>query len=225
VKILMSWSSGKDSAWALHVLNRTHPGCVAALLTTVNSAFDRVAMHGVRRELVEAQAAAVGLPLWSIPIPHPCPNEVYEAAMRDACARAVAEGFTHVAFGDLFLEDVRRYREERLAGTGLTPLFPVWGLPTAQLAREMIDAGVKTRLSVVDTRKLDASFAGRELDEALLRDLPSGVDPCGENGEFHTFVSAGPMFSRALDVELGEVVNRDPYVFIDICPTRAASSV
>ena len=212
----MSWSSGKDSAWALHVLNRTHPGCVAALLTTVNSAFDRVAMHGVRRELVEAQAVAAGLPLWPVPIPHPCPNEVYEAAMREACERAVAEGFTHVAFGDLFLEDVRRYREERLAGTGLTPLFPVWGLPTAQLAREMIEAGVKTRLSVVDTRKLDASFAGRELDEALLRDLPAAVDPCGENGEFHSFVSAGPMFSHALDVELGEVVIREPYVFIDI---------
>ena len=225
MKILLSWSSGKDSAWSLHVLDKAHPGCVAALLTTVNSAFDRVAMHGVRRELVEAQAAAAGLPLWAVPIPHPCPNEVYEALMRRACDRAVAEGFTHVAFGDLFLEDVRRYREERLAGTGLTPLFPLWGRPTAVLAREMIAAGVRTTLSVVDTRKLDASFAGRELDDALLRDLPGGVDPCGENGEFHTFVSAGPMFTAPLDIELGEIVVREPFVFIDICAIPAESSV
>jgi uncharacterized protein (TIGR00290 family) len=225
MKILLSWSSGKDSAWALHVLNRTHPGRVAALLTTVNNAVDRVAMHGVRRELVEAQAHAARLPLVQIPIPHPCPNDVYEAQMRDACARAVSEGFTHVAFGDLFLEDVRRYREERLAGSGLTPLFPLWGIPTAALAREMIAAGVRTRLSVVDTRVLDASFAGRELDESLLRDLPPAVDPCGENGEFHTFVCAGPMFDAPLDIETGEVVARDPFVFIDLCPIRAASSV
>jgi uncharacterized protein (TIGR00290 family) len=225
VKILLSWSSGKDSAWALHVLNRTHPGRVAALLTTINSAVDRVAMHGVRRTLVEGQAAAAGLPLWRVPIPHPCPNEIYETAMKEACARAVDEGFTHVAFGDLFLEDVRRYREERLANTGLTPLFPVWGLPTRDLAREMIASGVRTRLSVVDTRKLDRSFVGRELDAALLADLPQDVDPCGENGEFHTFVSAGPMFKTPLHVETGEIVVRDPYVYIDICPIPAASSV
>jgi uncharacterized protein (TIGR00290 family) len=225
VKILLSWSSGKDSAWALHVLNRTHPGRVAALLTTINSAVDRVAMHGVRRTLVEGQAAAAGLPLWRVPIPHPCPNEIYETAMKEACARAVDEGFTHVAFGDLFLEDVRRYREERLANTGLTPLFPVWGLPTRDLAREMIASGVRTRLSVVDTRKLDRSFVGRELDAALLADLPQDVDPCGENGEFHTFVSAGPMFKTPLHVETGEIVVRDPYVYIDICPIPNASSV
>lgn len=226
MKILLSWSSGKDSAWALHVLGRTYPGSVAALLTTINSAADRVAMHGVRRELVEAQATAAGLPLWLVPLPHPCPNEVYEARMREACARAVAEEFTHVAFGDLFLEDVRRYREERLAGTGLSPLFPLWGMPTAALAREMIEAGIGARLSVVDTRKLDASFAGRELNAALLGDLAPDIDPCGENGEFHTFVSAGPMFTHPLDVELGEVVTRDPFVFIDIkpCPTRVVSS-
>lgn len=225
MKILVSWSSGKDSAWALHVLNRTYPGCVAALLTTVNSEADRVAMHGVRRELVEAQARAAKLPLVQLSIPQPCPNDVYEARMRAACARAVSEAFTHVAFGDLFLEDVRRYREERLAGSGLTPLFPLWGLPTAALAREMIAAGVRTRLSVVDTRVLGASFAGRELDDSLLRDLPPGVDPCGENGEFHTFVYAGPMFETPLDIETGEVVVRDPFVFIDLCPIRTASSV
>jgi uncharacterized protein (TIGR00290 family) len=225
VKILLSWSSGKDSAWALHLLNRTYPGCVSALLTTVNSEADRVAMHGVRRELVEAQARAAKLPLLQVSIPQPCPNDVYEARMRDACAGAVSEGFTHVAFGDLFLEDVRRYREERLTGTGLTPLFPLWSIPTTVLAREMIAAGVRTRLSVVDTRVLDASFAGREFDESLLRDLPPGVDPCGENGEFHTFAYAGPMFDAPLDIETGEVVLRDPFVFIDLCPIRAASSV
>jgi uncharacterized protein (TIGR00290 family) len=230
MKILLSWSSGKDSAWSLHVLRRTHPGAVAALLTTVNSEAQRVAMHGVRRELVEAQAEAARLPLWQVPIPHPCSNDVYEQKMREACARAVAEGFTHVAFGDLFLEDVRRYRQERLAGSGLAPLFPLWQMPTAALAREMIAAGVRTKLSVVDTRKLDASFAGREFDDALLDALPPGVDPCGENGEFHTFVYDGPMFAAPLTIEPGELVPRDPFVFIDllrcspVCPTHAASS-
>jgi len=223
MKILMSWSSGKDSAWALHTLNRTHPGSVAALLTTINVDADRVAMHGVRRELVEAQAGAVGVPLWQIPIPHPCSNEIYEERMSAACARAAAEGFTHVAFGDLFLEDVRRYREERLASTQLQPLFPIWGLPTGDLARTMIAAGLRTRISVVDSRKLDPSFVGREIDHALLADLPRNVDPCGENGEFHTFAFAGPMFDRAIDIRLGETVRRDPFVFIDLCPTRAVS--
>ena len=225
MKIIVSWSSGKDAAWTLHVLNQTHPGSVAALLTTINEAMDRVAMHGVRRELVEAQAAAAALPLWQVPIPHPCSNEIYEARMRDACTRAAAEGFTNVAFGDLFLEDVRRYREERLAGTGLTPLFPLWGAPTRELAQEMIAAGVRARLSVVDTRRLDASFAGREFDAALLRELPPGVDPCGENGEFHSFVYSGPMFRAPLAVVPGETVIRDPFVFIDLCPIPAASSV
>jgi uncharacterized protein (TIGR00290 family) len=225
MKILLSWSSGKDSAWTLHVLNQTHPGSVAALLTTVNSSADRVAMHGVRRALVEAQAEAAGLPLWQVPIPHPCSNDIYEAQMREACARAVAEGFTHVAFGDLFLEDVRRYREERLVDSGLTPLFPLWGIPTRALAEEMVAAGVRTKLSVVDTRKLDPSFAGREFDAALLAGFPAGIDPCGENGEFHTFVYGGPMFTRPLPIELGETVARDPFVFIDLCPIRAASSV
>ena len=224
MKILVSWSSGKDSAWTLHVLNRTHPGAVKALLTTVNESADRVAMHGVRRELLEAQAQAAGLALWQVPIPHPCSNDIYEARMRDACARAVAEGFTHVAFGDLFLEDVRRYREERLAETGLTPLFPLWGMPTHALAHEMVAAGVRTKLSVVDTRKLDASFAGREIDARLLADFPAGIDPCGENGEFHTFVYGGPMFKSPLSIGLGETVARDPFVFIDLCPIPAASS-
>jgi uncharacterized protein (TIGR00290 family) len=224
MKILLSWSSGKDSAWALHVLNQMAPGRVAGLLSTINSDADRVAMHGVRRELLEAQAAAARLPLWQVPIPSPCSNEIYETRMAEACARAVADGFTHVAFGDLFLEDVRRYREEKLAGSGLTPLFPIWGVPTQQLAREMIGAGLHATLSVVDTRHLGASFAGRSFDAALLGELPPDVDPCGEKGEFHTFAHAGPMFTAPIPVETGDVVVRDPFVFIDLCPIRAASS-
>jgi uncharacterized protein (TIGR00290 family) len=216
MKVLLSWSSGKDSAWALHVLNREHPGAVGALLTTVNEAVDRVAMHAVRRDVLAAQARLAGLPLRIVPIPHPCPNEVYEARMAVAVGQAIADGFTHVAFGDLFLEDVRRYREERLAGTGLEPMFPVWGLPTAQLADEMIAHGLQARLSCVDTRVLDRRFAGRLFDQSLLNDLPPGVDACGENGEFHTCVTAGPMFTEALDLEPGEIVTRDPFVWADL---------
>jgi uncharacterized protein (TIGR00290 family) len=216
MKILLSWSSGKDSAWALHRLNETHPGAVGGLLTTVNEAVDRVAMHAVRRSVLTAQARMAGLPLRVVPIPHPCPNEVYEERMAVAVAEAIKDGFTHVAFGDLFLEDVRRYREERLAGTGLEPMFPVWGLPTKRLAEEMIEKGLRARLSCIDTRVLDASFAGRAFDRSLLDDLPAHVDPCGENGEFHTCVSAGPMFANPLDLEAGEVVTREPFVWTDL---------
>ncbi len=223
MKILLSWSSGKDSAWALHRLNQTHPGSVAALLTTVNEAVDRVAMHGVRRDVLEAQAAAAGLPLWTVPLPHPCSNEIYEARMREAVGRAVAGGFTHVAFGDLFLEDVRRYREERLAGSGLEPLFPIWGAPTGPLAHEMIDAGLRARLVCVDTGALPESFAGREFDRALLKDLPDGVDPCGERGEFHTCVYAGPMFRAPLILAAGETVTRETFVWSELtCPAAHA---
>ena len=216
MKILLSWSSGKDSAWALHRLNHTHPGAVGGLLTTVNEAVDRVAMHAVRRSVLIAQARMARLPLRVVPIPHPCPNEVYEQRMAVAVAEAVTDGFTHVAFGDLFLEDVRRYREERLAGSGLQPLFPVWGLPTTRLAEEMIGNGMQARLSCIDTRVLDISFAGRAFDRSLLNDLPAHVDPCGENGEFHTCVSAGPMFSSALDLAAGEIVTREPFVWTDL---------
>ena len=216
MKILLSWSSGKDSAWALHLLNQQHPGAVAALLTTVNEAMDRVAMHGVRRSVLEEQARAAGLPLHVIHIPHPCPNDVYEAQMRAAVADARANGFTHAAFGDLFLEDVRRYREERLAGSGLEPLFPVWGIPTDQIAEQMIDGGLRARLACIDTRKLDASFVGREFDRALLRDLPSGVDPCGERGEFHSCVYAGPMFKELHALQSGETHTVPPYVWCDL---------
>ena len=218
MKILVSWSSGKDSAWALHVLNQQHPGAVAGLLTTVNEAMGRVAMHGVRRSVLEAQARAAGLPLHVVHIPHPCANEVYEAQMRAAVADARANGFTHVAFGDLFLEDVRRYREETLAGSGLEPLFPVWGIPTRELAERMIDGGLRARLACVDTRRLEASFVGREFDHALLRDLPPSVDPCGERGEFHSCVYAGPMFSDPVALETGAGHSVEPYVWCDLIP-------
>ncbi len=214
--VLLSWSSGKDSAWALHVLRQNPDVQVAGLLTTFNAAADRVAMHAVRRELVEAQAEAAGLPLWPVNIPSPCPNEIYEAAMRDAMARAHAEGFTHVAFGDLFLEDVRRYRENRLADSGLTPLFPLWHLPTHLLAREMIAGGLDAVLTSVDPQQLDRGFAGRRYDASLLADLPASADPCGERGEFHTFCCAGPMFSRPIAVTMGDIVERDGFVFADV---------
>jgi uncharacterized protein (TIGR00290 family) len=214
-KTLLAWSSGKDSAWTLHALRRQ--GVEAgALLTTLNEAADRVAMHGVRRSLLEAQAEAVGLPLWQVPLPWPCTNDDYEARMAAACRRAVAEGFDSIAFGDLFLRDVRAYRERQLAGSGLTPLFPLWDLPTGPLAREMIRAGLRARLSCIDSKVLDASFAGREFDDALLADLPNAADPCGENGEFHTCVYDGPMFRHPIAVELGEIRNVDGFIYADL---------
>lgn len=217
MKILVSWSTGKDSAWMLHVLRQHYPGAAAGLLTTTNQAFDRVAMHAVRRELLETQAAAAELPLHVVPLPWPCSNADYEAIMREAIAGFVADGFTHAAFGDLFLEDVRRYREDRLAGSGLEPLFPIWKTkPTADLARDMIEGGLQARLTCVDPRKLDRSFAGRAFDEQLLADLPRDVDPCGENGEFHSFAFAGPMFSRPIKVVTGDIVDRDGFVFADL---------
>ena len=222
MKILLSWSSGKDSAWALHVLRRTHAGAVAGLLTTINESVQRVAMHAVRREVLEAQAAAAGLPLRMAPIPDPCSNEEYEARMRVAVGAAVAEGFTHVAFGDLFLQDVRRYREERLAGTGLTPLFPLWGIPTPSLASTMMAGGLRARLTCVDTRVLAPSFAGRDFDAGLLADLPPGVDPCGENGEFHTCVHEGPMFAGPVHLALGDTVEREPFAWRDLVPAAQA---
>lgn len=221
-KILVSWSSGKDSAWALHVLQRSSKFEIAGLLTTVNTAFDRVAMHGTRREVLEAQAEAAGLPLWTVPLPWPCPNAAYEAAMSKACERAVAEGIEAIAFGDLFLEDVRRYREERLAGTGLTPLFPLWGLDTKELVRTMLCAGVKARIVCVDPRKLPKEFAGCDLDASLIEKFSPEIDRCAENGEFHTCVYAGPMFSKPIAVEGGEVVERDGFVFADVKLSRDA---
>ena len=215
MKILVSWSSGKDSAWVLHTL-RAQGTAPHGLLTSMNEAADRVSMHGVRHSLLRQQASAAGLPLITVPLPFPCSNEIYEARMAAAVAAARSDGYTHVAFGDLFLEDVRRYREDRLAGTGLTPIFPLWGRPTPDLAAEMIRGGLEARLSCVDTRILAADFAGRAFDDALLRELPAGVDPCGERGEFHTCVTGGPMFAARLDVRAGEVVARDGFVFCDL---------
>ena len=223
MKIALSWSSGKDSAWTLHQLRQRYPGCTAGLLTTINEAFDRVAMHAVRRALVTAQAEAAGLPLYAIDLPWPCSNEIYESRMAGAVRQLEADGFTHMAFGDLFLEDVRRYREERLASTRLTPIFPLWKTkPTRELAGDMIDGGLRACLTCVDPRVLPASFAGREFDRALLEDLPGGIDPCGENGEFHSFVWDGPMFSRPVRIVAGECVERDGFVFADVLPAEAA---
>jgi uncharacterized protein (TIGR00290 family) len=224
-KVLLSWSSGKDSAWALHVLRRDGAD-VVGLLTTFNEAFDRVAMHAVRRELVEVQARSIGLPLWPVMLPWPCSNADYEARMRVALERARSEGVTHIAFGDLFLEDIRAYRERQLAGSGIEPLFPLWGAPadTPALARQMIGSGLRAVLTCVDPKQLDARFAGREFDDALLAGLPTGVDPCGERGEFHTFCTGGPMFAGPIPVAVGETVTRDGFVFADLLPARPIQS-
>jgi len=224
-RILLSWSSGKDSAWTLYVL-RQHPDYeIVGLLTTFNQAADRVAMHAVRRSLVEQQAAAAGLPLWSVPLPWPCSNEQYESLMAEACAKAVSQGIEGIAFGDLFLEDVRAYRIKQMTGTGLEPLFPIWGIPTNGLAREMIASGLKAILTCIDTRKLDAAFAGRRFDMEFLSGLPDGTDPCGENGEFHSFVYAGPMFESEIAVVPGETVIREQFAFADLVPVGSAMPV
>jgi uncharacterized protein (TIGR00290 family) len=215
-KAWMSWSSGKDSAWALHVAKRRDTANIVALLTTLNGKSSRVAMHGVREDLLDAQAASLGLPLIKIPLPWPCPNEAYERAMAQAMERARAEGITAMIFGDLFLEDIRKYREEKLEPTGIQPIFPIWGLDTARLAREMVAAGVRATLTCVDPKQLPAHFAGRQFDARLLDELPHTADPCGENGEFHTFASAGPMFRQPIPVASGEVVERDGFVYADV---------
>jgi uncharacterized protein (TIGR00290 family) len=223
-RALIAWSSGKDSAWTLQVLRQGGKVDVVGLLTTFNEAFDRVAMHAVRRRLVEAQAQAAGLPLIDVSLPWPCSNAAYEEAMSRVLAEARAQlKITHVAFGDLFLEDVRQYRESRMQGTGLTPMFPLWGRPTRALAREMVSAGLKARLTCVDSKQLSPSYAGRMFDEALLDELPDEVDPCGERGEFHTFTCAGPMFTHSIPVSLGEIVTRDGFVFADLLPATSVS--
>ena len=215
-KTLLSWSSGKDSAWALHVLRSNPELEVVGLLTTINEQFERVAMHAVRVQLLRAQAAAAGLPLTEVGLPWPCSNEQYEAVMATAIEQAKASGITVMAFGDLFLEDIRQYRVQKLEGTGIRPVFPLWGLPTNELARTMIDGGLRARLTCVDPRKLPQDFAGREFDAALLAALPASVDPCGERGEFHSFAYAGPMFKIAVPIQTGEVVERDGFVFADL---------
>jgi uncharacterized protein (TIGR00290 family) len=217
-RVLLSWSSGKDSAWALHALRQREDVEVVGLLTTFNETANRVAMHAVRRELVVAQAAAVGLPLWPVGLPSPCSNQAYEAIMRDVVTQARAAGITQFAFGDLFLEDIRAYRVSQLAGSGVEPIFPIWTTPhdTPSLARQMLEAGLRARLTCVDPRQLASTFAGRSFDASLLSELPSTVDPCGERGEFHTFCNAGPVFRSEIRVVLGETVVRDGFCFADL---------
>jgi uncharacterized protein (TIGR00290 family) len=222
-KAWLAWSSGKDSAWALHVMRQRADFEIVALLTTVNRTFERVAMHAVRESLLEIQAAAAGLPLVKVPIPFPCPNATYELAMSQAMERARSEGVWHVVFGDLFLQDIRAYREKQLASCGMTPVFPVWRSDTRQLAEEMLAGGLSAYLTCVDPRKLDRSFAGRRFDAQLLADLPPGIDPCGENGEFHSFANEGPMFRQKIPVSVGEIVERDSFVFADLLPSSEDS--
>ena len=222
-RALLSWSSGKDSAWSLYVLRQQAEYEIVGLLTTFNREADRVAMHGVRRTVVELQAQAAGVPLWSIPLPAPCSNQEYEHIMRAVCDDAARQGIEFVAFGDLFLRDIREYRERQLAGTGLQPLFPLWEIPTNELAHTMIAGGLRARLTCVNPSMLPPAFAGREFSSKLLAELPAGVDPCGENGEFHTCVFAGPMFSRPITVDVGEVVTRDGFVFADLIPAQTLS--
>ncbi len=217
-KALIAWSSGKDSAWALHEARRAGDLDIVGALTTVTDAFGRVSMHGVREELLQAQLEAAGLPAITVRIPYPCPNEVYEREMAAAVADAKASGVSHIIFGDLFLEDIRAYREAKLKDTGITPVFPLWQQPTGPLAQKMIEGGVEAHLAVVDLKKLPADFAGRRFDAALIDALPAGADPCGENGEFHSFVSAGPMLAWSIPVKVGETVERDGFAFADLLP-------
>ena len=216
-RTLLAWSSGKDSAWSLYRLNMSEQYEVAGLLTAFNEAFDRVAMHAVRHELVNRQVISAGIPLFPVPIPWPCTNEEYETRMQAALKSAMRDhGITHVAFGDLFLEDIRAYRETMLNGTGLTPVFPIWGEPTDQLARTMVDSGLRAVVTCIDPNVLPESFAGRIFDHTFLDDLPENVDPCGERGEFHTFAFSGPAFRNTINVKIGEIVLRDGFVFADV---------
>ena len=223
-KALISWSSGKDSAFALHEVRRAGEFDVVGALTSVTETFGRVSIHGVRQEILRAQCEAAGLPPRIVPIPYPCPNEIYEARMGEAVARATQDGITHIIFGDLFLGDIRAYREAKLEGTGITPVFPLWGRPTLELAHAMIAGGFEIYLATVDLKKLPAEFAGRKFDRQLLADFPDGIDACGENGEFHTCVVAGPIFSRRIPVVTGERVERDGYAYCDLVMAEEKTS-
>jgi uncharacterized protein (TIGR00290 family) len=221
-RVLVSWSSGKDCAWSLHLLRRQPDIEVVGLLTTMNAEFDRVAMHGTSRLILEAQAEAAQLPLWIVPLPWPCSNETYEQRMSEICGRAVSEKVNAIAFGDLFLPDIRAYREKQLKPTSIEAIFPLWDLPTGELAQVMIAGGLRAKLVCVDSKQLDPAFAGRDFDAGLLRDLPSSVDPCGERGEFHSCVYAGPMFHAPIALHAGEIVNRDGFVYADFSPFPSA---
>jgi uncharacterized protein (TIGR00290 family) len=220
-KAFISWSSGKDSAYALHEARHRGVADIVGALTTLNEEYGRVAMHGVRESLLDLQIEALGLPVLKVPLPNHCSNEIYQQRMAQACERLRSQGIRHLVFGDLFLQDIRAYRERQLAAVGMTPLFPLWGRDTGALAREMIAAGVVAHLVCVDPRRLRREFAGRRFDTRLIDELPGGVDPCGENGEFHTVASAGPMFTAPLQVAVDAVVERDGFVFADVCPRGA----
>lgn len=215
-KAFMSWSSGKDSAFALYEAQRSGMADIVGVLTTVNEVYDRVAMHGVRSALLDRQIAALGLPCIKVPLPSPCPNEIYEARMTEAVAQIKAQGVRHMVFGDLYLEDIRAYREEKLSASGMEGIFPLWKRNTAALAGEMIDSGLVAHIVCLDPKRIDRKFAGRQFDRALLAELPPGIDPCGENGEFHTVVSAGPMFNKPIPITVGETVEREGFVFTDV---------
>ena len=215
-KTLLSWSSGKDSAWALHLLQQQPDIELMGLFCTINQEFKRAAMHAVRIELIDLQAQYAGLPMHIIEIPNPCSNDEYKIRMSAFIAQSLSQEIECIAFGDLYLEDVRKYREDNLAGTGITPIFPVWGIPTQELSHKMIASGLRAKITCVDPKKLSPDFAGREYDESFLAELPDGVDSCGENGEFHSFAFAGPMFHKPLRVFVGEVVRRDGFVFADL---------
>ena len=219
-RVALSWSSGKDSAWALHLLRQDPQVEVIALITSINGEANRVAMHAVRRALVIEQAAQLGLPLWTVELPWPCSNDNYERLMSGVCTQAIHAGVEAIGFGDLFLRDIRDYRERQLAGTGLQPIFPVWNLPTAELARQMIAWGLKAKITCVDPKRLDRSFAGQDFTD----DMPAGIDPCGENGEFHTFVYDCPLFKNKLAIALGEIVERDGFVFADVLPASEVAA-
>lgn len=218
-RILLSWSSGKDSAWALHVLRHRDDFEVCGLLTTITRDHGRVSMHAVRESLLDQQARALRLPVRKTYLPAPCSNEEYERLMATAMAEARADGIEGIAFGDLYLEDVRKYREEKLSGTGITPYFPLWGTPTRELADSLVASGLRAYLTAVDLRVLDLSFAGRSFGRDFLDSLPQGIDPCGENGEFHTFAYDGPMFAEPLSVVPGEIVEREGFAFCDLLPS------
>jgi len=217
-RTLLSWSSGKDSAWALYILRQQPDKEVVGLFCTVNQEFERVAMHAVRIELIHQQAENVGLPIQLIPIPHPCSDSEYETIMKDFIEQAKQQGIEYFAFGDLFLEDVRRYREVSLADTGITPIFPLWGIPTEELSKEMVNSGLRAKITCVDPKHLPADFAGQEYGKSFLERIPTNIDPCGENGEFHSFAFDGPMFKKAVNILVGETVSRDGLIFTDLLP-------
>ena len=224
-RVVISWSGGKDSAWTLHTLRRQpNEYVVIGLLTTLNQQFNRVAMHGVRRELLEAQAKAAGLPLWVVPLPSPCTNEHYERRLTNALGFMRGLGIDAIAFGDLYLQDIRRYRETQFGGCGLELLFPIWGIPTPELARQIIASGIKARLTCIDPKAVPPEWAGREYDSQLLAEMPGSVDACAENGEFHTFVYAGPIFPSPIPIVTGETVQRDGFFFTDLLPASASSN-